>query len=95
MLMGFLVLNYNPGVKSIIGAAVAIVAMVAYTKVNMDEVEERRRVEQARQRDKVCSDMHSELSATAINLSDGRHAESVGAVVIDQSVTSPVPVSKV
>ncbi len=65
MLLGFLALDYNPGVKSIVGAAIAILAMIAYTKVNVEEAEAKKLAEQARQRDKVCSAMHEELAVTA------------------------------
>lgn len=42
MLASFLFLGFNPGFKSIVGAAVAIVAMIAYTHVNIKEQEARR-----------------------------------------------------
>ena len=37
MLCGFLLLGYNPGADSLLGAAIAIAAMVAYTYVNLQE----------------------------------------------------------
>ena len=63
MQAGYLLLDYNPGVKSLVGAAVAVAAMIAYTKVNMDEAEERKAKEAAKQRAQVCSAVEVELSA--------------------------------
>jgi len=40
-------LRYNPGYKSVLGAAVAIAAMIAYTHVNIKEQEERKALAQA------------------------------------------------
>ena len=39
MVVGFLLLGYNPGWESLLGAVVAIVAMVAYTHVNLREAD--------------------------------------------------------
>ncbi len=36
--MSYLFASYDPGFRSVAGAAVAIIAMIAYTDVNMKEV---------------------------------------------------------
>jgi hypothetical protein len=39
MVVGFLLLGYNPGMDSLLGAIIAILAMIAYTYVNLQEAE--------------------------------------------------------
>jgi hypothetical protein len=62
MLAGYLILNYNPSTKSIIGAVIAILAMIAYAKVNLEEVAAAKAIAVSRQREHACNTMHKELS---------------------------------
>ena len=71
MLLGFIALDYSPGIKSLLGAAVAIAAMIGYTKVNMAENEAKKAMEAQRQRERTCEEMHAVLTTDPEAVSPG------------------------